>query len=151
LSHKPAALREWIEAAGAQPCASCLVAAGQIRTHGRPGFQQGTAPALLEALPSAPVAIADRGYDWQHLIDLVSLRGVHAHIPTKRDRKVQPRPCRTVLLQAEHFRRVPTWFDKACQKLPRRRRPRFAQTVDQNLRAHFLEAVTKWAPVDVAC
>jgi transposase len=34
------------------------------------------APGLLAGLPAASVVIADRGYDWQHLVDLVSRRGV---------------------------------------------------------------------------
>ena len=43
-----------------------------------------TAPALLEGLPAAPLVVADRSYDWQHLIDLVDRRGGQAQIPTQR-------------------------------------------------------------------
>jgi transposase len=50
---------------------------------------EAVAPGLLEGLPAASVVIADRGYDWQHLIDMVGQRGGHSHIPTQRDRKVQ--------------------------------------------------------------
>jgi transposase len=84
-----------------------------------------TAPALLEGLPSAPVVIADRGYDWQHLIDLVNQRGGQAHIPTQRDRKVQRSVDRVLYRQRnlverffcklKHFRRIATRYDKLAR------------------------------------
>jgi transposase len=81
-----------------------------------------TAPVLLDGLQAASVVIADRGYDWQHLIDLVRQRGGEAHIPTQRDRKQQ----RAVHLdiyrkrniverffcKLKHFRRIATRYDK---------------------------------------
>ena len=84
-----------------------------------------TAPALLDGLPSAPVVIADRGYDWQHLIDLVSQRGGQAHIPTQRDRKLQRSVDHALYRQRnlverffcklKHFRRVSTRYDKLAR------------------------------------
>ena len=84
-----------------------------------------TAPALLEGLPCAPVVVADRGYDWQHLIDLVSSRGGRAHIPTQRDRKVQRSVDRAIyrhrnlverfFCKLKHFRRIATRYDKLAR------------------------------------
>lgn len=80
------------------------------------------APGLLEGLHPASVVIADRGYDWQHLINLVGQRGGQAHIPTQRDRKVQrsvdPNLYRhrnlveRFFCKLKHFRRVATRYDK---------------------------------------
>ena len=77
-----------------------------------------TAPALIEGLPVSQAVIADRGYDWQHLVDLVASRGGQAHIPTQRDRKQQRSVDRNLYRQRnlierffcklKHFRRVPT-------------------------------------------
>ncbi|MGR9172693.1 IS5 family transposase [Rhizobium sp. KDH_Rht_773_N] len=94
----------------------------------RPALTQGhasdmaAAPGLLEGLPSASVVIADRGYDWQHLIDLVRQRGGEAHIPTQRDRRVQRSVDPSLYRQRnlverffcklKHFRRVATRYDK---------------------------------------
>ncbi len=81
-----------------------------------------TAPDLLEGLPPAHDVIADRGYDWQFLIDFIAARGGRAHIPTQRDRKVQrsvdPKLYKTRNLverffnKLKHFRRIATRFDK---------------------------------------
>ena len=83
------------------------------------------APGLLEGLRATSIVIADRGYDWQHLIDLVSRRGGQAHIPTQRDRKLQrsvdPRLYRQRNLverffcKLKHFRRVTTRYDKLAR------------------------------------
>jgi transposase len=83
------------------------------------------APGLLAGLPAASVVIADRGYDWQHLVDLVSRRGGKAHIPTQRDRKVQ-RPVdpniyrqrnlvERFFCKLKHFRRIATRYDKLAR------------------------------------
>ncbi len=79
------------------------------------------APDLLEGLP-ASLVVADRGYDWQHLIDLVRQRGGNAHIPTQRDRKVQRSVDPSLYRQRnlverffcklKHFRRIATRYDK---------------------------------------
>lgn len=84
-----------------------------------------TAPRLIEALPIASVLIADRGYDWQHLIDMVSQRGGTAHIPTQRDRKVQRSVDKALYRQRnlverffcklKHFRRIATRYDKLAR------------------------------------
>lgn len=86
------------------------------------------APGLLDGLPAAPVLIADRGYDWQHLIDLVRQRGGQAHIPTQRDRKLQrsidPNLYRQRNLverffcKLKHFRRIATRYDKLARNFP---------------------------------
>lgn len=83
------------------------------------------APALLDGLPGAPVVIADGGYDWQHLIELVRQRGGQAHIPTQRDRKVQRSVDRDIYRQRnlverffcklKHFRRIATRYDKLAR------------------------------------
>nr|WP_235891101.1 IS5 family transposase [Pararhizobium mangrovi] len=84
-----------------------------------------SAPGLLQALPAASIVVADRGYDWQHLIDLVRERGGKAHIPTQRDRKVQrsvdPAIYRKRNLverffcKLKHFRRIATRYDKLAR------------------------------------
>jgi transposase len=84
-----------------------------------------TAPALLDGLPGASVVIADRGYDWQHLIELVRQRGGQAHIPTQRDRKIQRSVDRDIyrkrnlverfFCKLKHFRRVATRYDKLAR------------------------------------
>lgn len=84
-----------------------------------------TAPRLLQGLPAASTVVADRGYDWQHLIDMVARRGGQAHIPTQRDRKVQrsidPRLYRKrnvverFFCKLKHFRRVATRYDKLAR------------------------------------
>ena len=83
------------------------------------------APALLEGLPTASIVVADRGYDWQYLIDLVGRRGGQAHIPTQRDRKVQRSVAPSLYRQRnlverffcklKHFRRVATRYDKLAR------------------------------------
>jgi transposase len=83
------------------------------------------APALLEALPVLSDVVADRGYDWQHLIDVVKGRGGRAHIPTQRDRKVQRSVDRELyrrrnlierfFCKLKHFRRIATRFDKLAR------------------------------------
>jgi transposase len=84
-----------------------------------------TAPALLEGLPMAGALVADRGYDWQYLVDLIANRGGQAHIPTQRDRKIQrsvdPHLYRQRNLierffcKLKHFRRIATRFDKLAR------------------------------------
>jgi transposase len=66
--------------------------------------------------------VADRGYDWQHLLDLVQSGGGQAHIPTQRNRRrqrsVDPQLYRQRNLierffcKLKHFRRIATRFDK---------------------------------------
>ena len=84
-----------------------------------------TAVALLEGMPRAPILIGDRGYDWQHLIDINTAGGGQAHIPTQRDRKVQ-RSVYSSLYEKrnlierffnklKHFRRIATRFDKLAR------------------------------------
>jgi transposase len=84
-----------------------------------------TAPLLLESLQATSVVVADRGYDWQHLIDLVRQRGGEAHIPTQRDRKqqraVDPDIYRKrniverFFCKLKHFRRIATRYDKLAR------------------------------------
>lgn len=83
------------------------------------------APALLDGLSPARTVIADRGYDWQYLIDLIAAQGGTAHIPTQRDRKVQRSVNHTLYRQRnlierffnklKHFRRVATRYDKLAR------------------------------------
>ena len=84
-----------------------------------------SALGLLDGLPLAGAVIADRGYDWQYLVDLVAARGGQAHIPTQRDRKVQRSVDRDLYRQRnhierffnklKHFRRIATRFDKLAR------------------------------------
>jgi transposase len=83
------------------------------------------APALLDGLGPAKNVVADRGYDWQHLVDLNAARGGTAHIPTQRDRKVQRSVDHALYRQRnlierffnklKHFRRVATRYDKLAR------------------------------------
>jgi transposase len=84
-----------------------------------------SAPGLLAGLPAAPLVIADRGYDWQHLVDLIRQRGGQAHIPTQRNRKVQRSVEPSLYRQRnlverffckiKHFRRIATRYDKLAR------------------------------------
>src|SRR5690606_39459697 len=84
-----------------------------------------TAPALLEGLPAVSIIVADRGYDWQHLIDLVQRRGGQAHIPTQRDRKVQRSVDKAIyrtrnlverfFCKLKHYRRIATRYNKLAR------------------------------------
>ena len=86
------------------------------------------APALLDGAIQARDVIADRGYDWQFLIDLVASTGGRAHIPTQRDRKVQRSVDAELYRQRnlierffnklKHFRRIATRYDKLARKSP---------------------------------
>jgi transposase len=89
-----------------------------------PGLCRAAARARA-GLPVASIVIADRGYDWQHLIDLVGRRGGQAHIPTQRDRKVQRSVDPNIYRQRnlverffcklKHFRRIATRYDKLAR------------------------------------
>jgi transposase len=79
---------------------------------------------LLDGLPPARALVADRGYDARTIIELVSVNGGTAHIPTQRDRKVQrsvgpalppAQPYRRFFCKPKHFRRVATRFDKLAR------------------------------------
>lgn len=84
-----------------------------------------TAPALIDGLPTSQAVIADRGYDWQYLVDLVASRGGQAHIPTQRDRRQQRTVDRELYRQRnlierffnklKHFRRIATRYDKLAR------------------------------------
>ena len=73
----------------------------------------------------AGALVADRGYHWQYLVDLIAARGGHAHIPTQRDRKQQRSVDPSLYRQRnlieryfnklKHFRRIATRFDKLAR------------------------------------
>jgi transposase len=104
---------------------------------------EAAAPALLEGLPRSQAVIADRGYDWQHLVDLVTARGGQAHVATQRDRKNQRRVDRELYQQRnlierffnklKHFRRIATRHDKLAEELPRSCRTRVSAHPPQTL------------------
>ena len=83
------------------------------------------APTLLDSLAATNDVIADRGYDWQHLIDIITARGGRAHIPTQRDRKTQRSVDPSLYRQRnaverffnklKHFRRIATRYDKLAR------------------------------------
>lgn len=84
-----------------------------------------SAPALLDGISATRDVIADRAYDWKHLVELIAARGGRAHIPTQRDRKVQrsvdPELYRQRNLierffnKLKHFRRIATRYDKLAR------------------------------------
>jgi transposase len=84
-----------------------------------------TAPALIDGLPTARALVADRGYNWKVLIDLINSRGGNAQIPTQSNvrvrRSVDPGLYRQRNLierffnKIKHFRRVATRFDKLAR------------------------------------
>ena len=82
-------------------------------------------PALLDGLPVAKAAIADRGYDSDAVLALVRQRGSAAHIPSTSRRiirrSVDPDLYRQRSLverffcKLKQFRRVATRFDKLAR------------------------------------
>jgi transposase len=82
-------------------------------------------PALLEGLPTAQAAVADRGYDSDAVLALVRQRGSAAHIPSTSRRivrrSVDPELYRQRSLverffcKLKQFRRVATRFDKLAR------------------------------------
>jgi transposase len=82
-------------------------------------------PALLQGLPSAQAAVADRGYDSDAVLALVRQRGSAAHIPSTSRRiirrSVDPELYRQRSLverffcKLKQFRRVATRFDKLAR------------------------------------
>jgi transposase len=72
-------------------------------------------------MPVAKALIADRGYDWQFLVDLVNTRGGNAQIPTQKNVKIQRSVdyglyrLRNVIerffSKIKHFRRIATRYD----------------------------------------
>ena len=94
-----------------------------IRLIGSPGQRNDIALAhdLIDGI-DAEVAIADKGYDADHLADRIAESGAEVVIPSKRNRKVQ-RPCDADLYKEcnrierffnklKQFRRVATRYDK---------------------------------------
>lgn len=94
-----------------------------IRLIGSPGQRNDIALAhdLIDGI-DAEVAIADKGYDADHLADRIAESGAEVVIPSKRNRKVQ-RPCDADLYKERNrierffnklkqFRRVATRYDK---------------------------------------
>ena len=82
-------------------------------------------PALLDGLPAAQAAIADRGYDSDAVLALVRQRGSAPHIPSTSRRTVRrsvdPELYRQRSLverffcKLKQFRRVATRFDKLAR------------------------------------
>jgi transposase len=80
---------------------------------------------LLAGLPAATDLVADRGYDAQAVVDLITARGTRAHIPTQKDRRRQRSVDRQLYRQRnlverffnklKHFRRIATRFDKLAR------------------------------------
>jgi putative transposase len=94
-----------------------------IRLIGSPGQRNDIAFAhdLIDGI-DADVAIADKGYDADHLADRIADSGAEVVIPPKRNRKA-PRPCDADLYKERNrierffnklkqFRRVATRYDK---------------------------------------
>jgi len=82
-------------------------------------------PALLDGLRPARDTVADRGYDAQAILELLSQHGTTPHIPTQRDRRrqrsVDPELYRQRNLverffnKIKHFRRIATRYDKLAR------------------------------------
>jgi transposase len=97
----------------------------RIRLTAGHASDKAAAPALLEGVAITGAVVADRGYDWQYLVDLVAARGGRAHIPTQRDRRVQRAVDPALYRQRnlierffnklKHFRRIATRFDKLAR------------------------------------
>ena len=78
--------------------------------------------ALLDGLRPATDTIADRGYDTQAILEMITAHGSRPHIPTQRDRKRQRSIDRGLYRQRnlverffnkrKHFRRIATRYDK---------------------------------------
>ncbi|MDP9196221.1 MAG: IS5 family transposase [Pseudomonadota bacterium] len=79
-------------------------------------------PELIATLKPGRDLVADRGYDWMALVELVRKRGGATHIPTQRDRKTQRSVSPAIYRQRnvierfsnklKHFRRIATRYDK---------------------------------------
>jgi len=82
------------------------------------------APLLLQGLKS-PHVLADRGYDADHIIELIQAYGATAHIPSTRRRLIhrsvdpyiyrQRNLIERFFCKLKHFRRVATRFDKLAR------------------------------------
>ena len=84
-----------------------------IRLIGSPGQRNDIALAhqLIDGI-DAEIAIADKGYDADHLVDRVALAGAEVVIPPKRNRKVQ-RPYDVDLYKERN--RIERFFEKLKQ------------------------------------
>ena len=82
------------------------------------------APHLIEGLKSRHV-VADRGYDSDAFLALITASGAKAHIPTPRRRLIQRTVSRRIYKlrnlverffnKIKHFRRIATRFDKLAR------------------------------------
>ena len=82
-------------------------------------------PALLAGLPPAAALVADRGYDSDAVLALVTERGAQAHIPSTSRRRIQRSVAPALYRQRnlverffcnlKQFRRVATRFDKLAR------------------------------------
>ena len=82
-------------------------------------------PALLEGLPAADALVADRGYDSDAILALVTQRGSTAHIPSTAQRRIaRPVPpaiyrqrslVERFFCKLKQFRRIATRFDKLAR------------------------------------
>lgn len=82
-------------------------------------------PALLDGLPVAQAAVADRGYDSDAVLALVRQRGSAAHIPSTSRRLVrrsvdpdlyrQRSLVERFFCKLKQFRRIATRFDKLAR------------------------------------
>ena len=80
---------------------------------------------LLEDLLPAADTVADRGYDAQAVLDLITQHGSRPHIPTQRDRKHQRSVDHAIYRRRnlverffnklKHFRRIATRYDKLAR------------------------------------
>jgi transposase len=61
-----------------------------VVTGGEVSDVKGYAPVMAEPGPEPKVLIADKGYDADAILADLSLRGVAAVVPPRRNRKVQP-------------------------------------------------------------
>ena len=81
--------------------------------------------ALLDGLRPAADTVADRGYDAEAILQMITDHGSRPHIPTQRDRKRQRSVDRNLYRQRnlverffnklKHFRRIATRYDKLAR------------------------------------
>jgi transposase len=84
-----------------------------------------TLPSLIEGLPPAREAIADRGYSARSIIALFAARGTTAHIPSQSNLRVvrsidferyrQPKLIERFFNKLKHLRRIATRYDKLAR------------------------------------
>ena len=102
------------------------------------------AKLMFDALPPAPVLIADKGYDSDEFRAALISRGTTPCIPPRKNRKIQHAYCKTLYRQRhkvecmfgklKDWRRVATRYDRCAHTLLlRHMRRRFRHLLSQSM------------------